>query len=350
MELNVLTTANPTAWAHALDRTGWHDFYHEAWYHELAEQRGEGRAELLVASHQGATLALPLLFRPIGAELGAGDAELCDATSVYGYAGPAGVLERLDESTSSAMLAEITAYLRSRNTVSVFSRLHTLRDQAAALRGAGEVTHAGTTVSVDLRLAPDQQWADYRADNRNRIRRLEREGYVCQRRAPEDIDVFMSIYEGTMKRLSAKSYYLFGREYYEALVDPARGGLELLVVCDGEGTPAAAGLFSYRCGVVQYHLSGAHENYRKQAPTTMMLDHVRRSAIDRGCDRFHLGGGLGGSEDSLFAFKSGFGTGRHAFRVWSWVLDASVYRDLEARRAKHQPPAPASFFPAYRAP
>lgn len=343
MELDVITTANPTAWASALQRAGWHDFYHEHWYHQLAEQRGEGRAELLVAAHGGRTFALPLLLRPIPGT------QLQDATSVYGYAGPAGVFDGLDAEACSAITSSIRERLVAAGTVSLFSRLHPLREQDALLGGAGKVVHAGTTVSVDLELPPEQQWMAYRADNRNRIGRLRREGYVCRRHDAGDLDAFIELYESTMRRVEAKSYYVFGRDYYETLVDPARGGLELWIVRDQGGTPAAAGLFSLRGDIVQYHLSGAGDAYRKQAPTTLLLDEVRRSAIDRGARRMHLGGGLGGGEDSLFAFKSGFGSGRHAFRVWQWILDPVTYRALEDRRLAREP-APGAFFPSYRAP
>jgi hypothetical protein len=275
--------------------------------------------------------------------------QLQDATSVYGYAGPAGVFEGIDADACVQMTKAIHERLVASGTVSLFSRLHPLRDQTALLPAAGTVVHAGTTISVDLTLPPEQQWMDYRADNRNRIGRLRREGYVCRRHDAADVDAFIELYESTMRRVSAKTYYVFGRDYYETLVDPQRGDLELWIVTDPEGTPAAAGLFSFRGDIVQYHLSGAGDAYRKQAPTTLLLDEVRRSAIDRGASRLHLGGGLGGSEDSLFAFKSGFGSGRHAFRVWQWILDPSRYRELEGRRLQRAP-APGGFFPSYRAP
>jgi hypothetical protein len=349
MGIEIVTTADPVAWAGALARAGWHDFYHEAWYHALAERRGEGRAELIVATYDEQTVALPLLLRPIATDAESGDVALRDATSVYGYAGPVGTFATLDERTASTMSAAIAEYLRANAIVSVFTRLHVLANQDALLRGAGRVERSGTTVSIDLTLPPDRQFSDYRADNRNRIRRLEREGYTCRRHGPEDLDAFVSIYESTMKRLSATGYYMFDRDYYESMVDPSCGGLELWIVSDPEGAPAAAGLFSLRCGIAQYHLSGAGDRYRKQAPTTLMLDSVRRSAIERGATRFHLGGGLGGAEDSLFAFKSGFGTGRHDFRLWKWVVDAQRYDELEHQRMRRDPP-PGAYFPTYRAP
>src|SRR5688500_6236451 len=141
MDLDVVTSAHPTAWTTALERAGWHDFYHEHWYHQLAEQRGEGRAELLVVAHGGRTFALPLLMRSIPGP------QLQDATSVYGYAGPAGVFDGLDAESCTAITTAIRERLAAAGTVSLFSRLHPLRDAATLPAGAGKIVHAGTTVS-----------------------------------------------------------------------------------------------------------------------------------------------------------------------------------------------------------
>ena len=71
----------------------------------------------------------------------------------------------------------------------------------------------------------------------------------------------------------------------------------------------------------------------------------------RGNRVLHLGGGLGGAPDSLFAFKAGFSKARHPFRTWRVVVDEDRYRELT--RAAQPGLAAADvpgFFPAYRRP
>ncbi len=356
MQLEVLTTADPTAWAQALAQAGRHDFYHEAWYHALAEARGEGRAELLVASHRGATVAVPLLFRPIGTQLGRGFEGLEDATSVYGYPGPVGPHDQSDAReiretrVTRDLGAAMTAYLRERGVVSVFSRLHPLLDHASLDGEVSGVVEAGKTASIDLSRTAEQQCSDMRSGHRNGLSRLRRAGFTCERRGAAGLEVFIGIYEATMRRLDAKPGYLFSQAHYDALVDHDRGAMELFVVVDAEQLPAAAGLFSLRCGIAQYHLSGATLEHRKHAPTTLMIDDARRWALERGATHLHLGGGLGGAGDSLFDFKAGFGTGRHTFRVWREVLRPEVYRELAALRLRTAAATATTFFPIYRAP
>ena len=75
--------------------------------------------------------------------------------------------------------------------------------------------------------------------------------------------------------------------------------------------------------------------------------------IDAACDWagglgarwMHLGGGVGGAEDSLFRFKAGFSPRRHRFETWRWIVDPHAYE----RRCRHaNVGADESFFPAYR--
>lgn len=349
MRLDILTPTDASAWSASLAAAGEHDIYHEAWYHQLAAANGEGRPELVVASTGGHTLALPVLFRPIDPALTGGVEGLEDATSVYGYPGPVGAAGA-DADTIAALDRAVRGYLHGRGTVSVFSRLHPLLDQTRLLGDPAQVIAAGATVSIDLRPTEAEQWTCVRSGHRNGINRLRRAGFTCERRGVEALDVFLEIYEATMRRLDAHAYYLFPRHHYEALLDPARGGMELFVVSDPEGTPCAVGLFSVRCGIAQYHLSGATLEHRKHAPTILMLDEARRWAAERGATRLHLGGGVGGAQDSLYDFKGGFGGGRHVFHLWNWIARPQVYGELDAMRRARTPDPSAGFFPIYRAP
>jgi hypothetical protein len=77
-----------------------------------------------------------------------------------------------------------------------------------------------------------------------------------------------------------------------------------------------------------------------------MWDDVRRWAAERGDRVIHLGGGRGGSNDSLFAFKARFSPRRHEFYTGRWVLDPRRYDRL----AQLAPDPDPGYFPPYRAP
>jgi hypothetical protein len=82
---------------------------------------------------------------------------------------------------------------------------------------------------------------------------------------------------------------------------------------------------------------------------------VRRWGRERGDRVLHLGGGRGGREDSLFAFKSRFSKRRHPFYTGRWILDPQAYRELVAGRQRllersGRRVAGTGWFPLYRAP
>jgi hypothetical protein len=64
---------------------------------------------------------------------------------------------------------------------------------------------------------------------------------------------------------------------------------------------------------------------------------------------FHLGGGKGGRNDSLFEDKAGFSPNRHPFHTWRLVTDREAYRRLVAERRPDADPADMTgTFPPYR--
>ena len=106
---------------------------------------------------------------------------------------------------------------------------------------------------------------------------------------------------------------------------------------------AAAGLFVETRGIVQYHLSGTDDAFRDVQPTKLMLHFVRAWARDRGNHVFHLGGGVGGDDDSLLWFKTGFAPAGHSFATLRIVLDEAEYERIRrpAIRCSTRRPAAA---------
>jgi hypothetical protein len=120
-----------------------------------------------------------------------------------------------------------------------------------------------------------------------------------------------------------------------------------------DGTVAAAGLYTNCDGIVQAHLGAMRREYMKISPTRLLDDTARLWAHANGARLFHLGGGVGGREDSLFQYKASFSDRRHQYSTWRWIVDAETYRDLcEQQRRRDEGMGtnvePGDYFPAYR--
>lgn len=335
-------------WSRVLRASGRHDFYHLREYHEQAAWNGEGEPVLLVYRDPPYEIALPLLIRPLDGLPGASGLGTGwnDATSVYGYPGPAVSHAELPRAVALRFQRALGEYLRDRRVVSAFSRLHPLLPQRHLLDELGECRPAQETVSINLTAPEADQRAGFRRNHRDGIRHLERQGMVC---VPDEsftrLDDFSRIYGETMRRLGAAPRYHFSPGYFRRFVDRLAPWVHLFV-CLWRGQTVCAALVMECQGIAQYHLGGTDSDHLKAAPMKLLLDTARGWATARGLRVFHLGGGITARpDDSLLHFKKGFSDRRHTFFTWRCVLFPDVYERL-CRTASE--PAPDHFFPAYR--
>lgn len=332
-----------------------YDFYHLSSYHRLAHRQGEGKPVLAFYQEGDCWIALPILLRDVNEVPGLEGFNYRDATSVYGYAGPISSSPQIPHPTQHRFASALEDYLAGEQVVAVFSRLHPLIPQQPLITGMGETVRAGTTVSIDLTLPLDEQWSRLRATHRNLIRRLRKAGFQCVHdEGLEHLDQFADMYHRNMERVGAAAWYRFGREYFR-LFTAMKGAHTALFICQHDERPACGGLFTLCGGIVQYHLAATEEEFLGLSPMRLLLDEVRLWAHHRGAWVFHLGGGLGGREDSLFAFKAGFSDRRHEFLAWKWILNNRVYQELCTAVGKRDSEdlsglRSSGFFPAYRAP
>jgi hypothetical protein len=345
---DVITTADDAAWANVLADVGVHDFHHLRGYHRLAEYQAEGTALLFAYRSGPHVVAIPLLLRPVEPGDPAGP---WDATSVYGYGGPIASPAPVPEAVVVQFQHNLRLELARRRVVTVFSRLHPLLEQRRLVTGLGEIADRGPTVSIDLTLPPEEQWAGYSKGTRRLIRRAAEAGVVgVHDEELRYLGEWVAIYRGTMERVGASSSYFFDAAYFERMVAEL-GPVVHLFVALVDGRVAAAGLFTLCSGIVQAHLGGSRPEYSAVSPARVVDDTARRWAHASGAHVFHLGGGVGGREDSLFRYKAGFSDRRHHFSTWRWVVDRATYERLvreHARRAPIGEQPTDDYFPAYR--
>lgn len=311
-----------------------HDFHHEPRYAALSAVQEDRVPRALHVEDGDRRMLLPLLVR-----------DGLDAASPYGYPGPIGDADFFTDALQAGL-----DRARSEGLVSIFVRLHPLLN-AVPPAGIGTLVRHGDTISIDLRQATEAMWTQTRADHRNQINKALRLGHA----ASMDVSFaryveFQEIYGSTMRRVGASSYYLFDDRYFADLRASLEERLHLCVV-EIDGALAGGGLFVETDGLVQYHLSATDESFLKQRPTKLMLHYARGWAKDRGNTRLHLGGGVGGAQDSLFDFKAGFSPERHPYQTLRLVADPVRYAELVRARDPTADIADLSgFFPSYRAP
>jgi hypothetical protein len=213
----------------------------------------------------------------------------------------------------------------------MFARMHPMLLSGRELtRHIGTYVEHGQTVWIDLTRKEDELWSDTRSGHRNPINRSIRAGHQAFFDAEwKHLDDFVRVYEQTMRRVGASSYYLFPRSHYDELRRRLKDHVHLACVRTGDSIAAAA-LFFETDGLVQYHLSGTDPSVG-DGPMKLLLHHVRLVMRERGNQRMHLGGGVGAASDSLFHFKAGFAPLRANFGTWRVVVDVDTFTALSSR-------------------
>jgi hypothetical protein len=337
-------------WRAVLDG-GPHDFYHLPEYVDLCARQEGGQGAAFWAADGSSALLVPLVLRPLPARLATGP-EWRDAVSPYGYGGPL-LRGRVTEAVLDAFLQAFRELGAGAGVVSAFLRFHPLLElPEAAFARAGAVVEQGRTVYLDLALDAQELARQTRANHLADARRLVRDGFRVELDDWRSLPEFVRIYHQTMDLREADASYRFGLEYFDDLRRCLGDRLHLCLVRAPGDEAAAAGLFSWVDGIVQFHLSGTADAFRRAGPAKLMLIHMRDWAKVGGARFLHLGGGVGCREDSLAFFKQGFSKLRARFCTFRMILDPDRYRELVRRRgpAGTVESDPDGFFPAYRHP
>jgi len=315
-----------------------HDFYHLPGYVELCAGMEGSEPTAFLVQEDGAAMLVPLLVRAIPGSVWR------DAASPYGYPGP---LFRGSPSPEQveAFLGVFGRSAVERRIVSVFLRLHPiLTVPPAPFQRAGTIVDHGETVYIDLAPPLDELDRLTRPSHRAVARRLLAKGFRVEVDGWSRLPDFVQIYQETMWRRGADESYRFGLAYLEQLRDCLGGQVHLGMVLDPAGEAAAGGVFMTSGDLMQFHLAGNATAFLKESPAKLLVMSMRNFGKQSGMRYFHLGGGVGCTDDSLAYFKRGFSKCRSRFRTFRMILLPKIYRELAGDQAD-----PAEiYFPAYR--
>ncbi len=323
------------SWDALLEELGVADVYLQREYVEVACLLEPGRPALLHLPARGGDVVFPCIVRDLPDASGRRD-----VTTPYGYGGPVVA----GEDPPAADFYELyERWCRENRVVTTFVRFHPL---------LGNHRHAPPAVRVE-RLADTATWplpagvdlfAGMHSMHRRGCRKAVASGVeVRVDRAPASLDTFVALYEDTMRRQGAESFYFFPDAYWEALAARLRDRLVRLDALAG-GELVASMLVLATPPWLHYHLGATSGHGRELGASKLLFLEAARYGQANGFAELHLGSGLGGSEDSLWRFKQRFAPGAsREFWIGKLVHDSAAYRDLVGGRGDED-----GFFPAYR--
>ena len=349
MPLQVVSIDEKETWDQIVYSFKKYDVYYLSGYARTFQINGDGEP-LLIHFSDGESRAIQVVMKRDISEVSAFKNiimpnALFDLTTPYGYGGF--IWEGRPNWTG--LNVAFTKYCLDENVVSEFVRFHPVLETANGANKMYAVTQRGVTVAIDLS-SPELIWNGFTSENRNMIRKAQKNNILVMHSTSEPIlKRFQEIYTKTMLRDNAKEYYYFKNSFYENLSLDLHDNYLIFYACK-EGIIIAASIIMFANKQMHYHLSGSLMEYRKYAPTNLLLYEASIWGCEHGYKTFHLGGGIGGKEDSLYRFKKEFNRYKSSVfcsgqRVYDWVKyqkliniekNDNVIKDME-------------YFPLYRA-
>lgn len=335
MDVNVVSCGDQ--WKAVLNKIGKFDFVHTYDFHKVSADNGEGEPMLFVATDLNGRVmgCWPTLKRQIPGT------DYVDLSGVYGYGGP---LFAKDVEVA-AVLKALWQGMEEFGAVSLFSRMHPLFvDWIEGEAERGE--RLGDVVVIDVEPG-EPHLPTYRGSHRREIVNAQKKGLMLEVDWDcAELKDFVGIYQGAMRDLNAREYYLFNEAYFQKVV-AAEDFKVFIIFATFEGVKVAASMFIVTNDVMQYYLSGSDYAYRNLSASKAIVAKAHELAGELGVRNLILGGGVGSERDSLFKFKAGFSGNFKPFYVVKKVLSEKIYQDLcEVRQVS---PDTSGFFPPYRA-
>jgi len=271
-----------------------------------------------------------------------------DAATPYGYGGFLVEGDVTDENLA-ALEKEYSRLCMDEGIICEFVRFHPVLNNSEMLSSFYDISKLGRTITIELD-SQKQIWDSFTSNNRNMIRKAKKSGVeIYWGRSRELFDMFIPMYNQTMDKDDASDYYYFKNDFYNSILEDLKyNSLMFYAVFENKIISMSIILFSNQH--MHYHLSTTDREYKSLAPTNLLLYEAACWGSENGYKTFHLGGGLGSREDSLYQFKKGFNKNSNTyFCIGKKIFDREKYDELIKIRKQDQSFDENNlFFPVYR--
>lgn len=347
--IKVIDLEHEEEWNRVIAQFPQHDVYFTAEYVKAFERNGDGEPLLLFYNGENMQAVNVVMKRPVPVRQIRDEADealkACyDFVTPYGYGG---FLLRGDacEEEKQALAHAYRDFCRDHRIVAEFNRYHPVIGNAHDMECLYEVVDLGHTVCMDIS-TKEAIWDGLTSKNRNLIRKAVKNGVRVYWGRDESLFAeFAQIYNATMDKVGADGYYYFHKEFYDSILYDMKDRA-LVFSAKLAGETIAMSIILYGGGQLHYHLSASRTEYQSYAPTNLLLYEAACFGNSIGMKTFHLGGGLGSREDSLYHFKKQFHRYEDTqFSIGRAVFDRQAYERL---RLLNNDAKETGFFPAYR--
>lgn len=244
----------------------------------------------------------------------------------YGYGGS---VTKVDDGIFlEKALFHFYSFCKNNSYIAGFFRFHPLLNNQRLFETIGGIVNDRNTIAIDTSISEEGIWMNEIATkNRNLIKKAKKNGLVFIVDSEyKFLDDFIRLYDKTMDKLSADSFFYFDHNYYQNIKEIEKSFLGHVVY---NNKIISSAIFFYSDCYGHYHLSGSDLDYISLLPNNLLLYEATLELKRRGVTKVHLGGGTSSeSEDSLFQFKKKFSKGLYHFYIGKVIFNDELYLKL----------------------
>lgn len=240
-------------------------------------------------------------------------------------------------------------YCIDNGIISEFARFHPILNNHKGLESFYDVINLGKTVSIDLK-SSEYIWNNLTSKNRNVVRKAIKNGIeIYWGRSEELFNKFIEMYTITMNRDNAKDYYYFKEDFFYSILKDLKYN-SLIFYAEYNKKIVAMSMILLSNYQMHCHLAASYKEYLIYAPTNLLKYEIACWGVNNGFKNFHLGGGVGSKEDSLYKYKKSFNRNfDHSYYVGRKIFDEEKYDRLsKICKGEKFLENENSFFPSYR--
>lgn len=271
-----------------------------------------------------------------------------DIITPYGYGGP--LIQNCTYENRDKLISlfweKFLEYAFLNKIICSFVRFHPIEKNYEYCRNIMVLERISSTVCINLK-SEEQIWNDISSKCRNIIRKSIKNNVLVQ----EDenlklINDFQKLYYDTMRKNKADEYYFFKKEFFKKLKSLEKKEITHFYALHGDKIVSSI-LVLMGDEYLHYYLSAnSQEGYLLNA-NSLLLYEIAKFGLKNGYKYFHLGGGYGGDDSSLFKFKSSFHKNHTlSFYIGKKIFNQQIYNRLCQKMGIND--KNINYFPAYR--
>ncbi|MFD2514242.1 GNAT family N-acetyltransferase [Pontibacter locisalis] len=334
-----LDLSNSKEWQEHLDRIpeSNKDIYYSPNYYRLYEDLGDGTAKCFVVTNGDEVALYPFLMNSVeGYNL---KEDYVDIQGAYGYNGT--IYTSLNEELIKEFDKAFAIYCSDKKVLAEFTRFHPILENKEFSKTRMKVTDDRETVYLNLEQEIDELWQDqFSSQIRNKIRKAIKKNYsseVLTNPSPDDIEIFIAIYNENMRMVGADEYFFFNEQYFRDTFKYLSSNSYLLNIKDEEGNIISSTILFKYGKFFHYHLSGRTEDAISWASNYLYSESINL-AKKLGAEVYHFGGGrTPAPDDSLLRFKKGFSKTSSIFSLGKKIYFPEIYSSIEKKWNEENP-------------